>query len=161
MTDLPGPLQAVDENARLLARQILSEARSGVLGCLGADGMPVLARVAVMADRNGRPVALLSELSTHCRALRADPRGSLLLGEPGAKGDPMTHPRLTVSGSFHAFQDPALKADWLRLNPKATVYINLPDFHFWRLMPTSGLMIAGFGRAYQMDPADMLKTPAA
>ena len=55
-----------------------------------------MTRIAVGTTPGGAPVTLISDLSSHTTALRANPRCSLLLGEPGPKGDPLTHPRITL-----------------------------------------------------------------
>ena len=72
----------------------------------------------------------------------------------------MTHARLSLMGrAVLAGPDPERRARWLARDPKATVYIDLPDFSFWRIEPVSGLLNAGFGQAYRLTPADMLKPP--
>ena len=55
----------------------------------------------------------------------------------------------------------ARRGRWLARDPRAQLYIDLPDFRFWRLEPLSSLLNAGFGRAYRLAAADMLKPPAA
>jgi hypothetical protein len=83
-----------------------------------------------------------------------------MLGEVGAKGDPLTHPRLMIRAraAFVAMDDPArpaLRARWLARTPKALAYIDLPDFAFVRLVPVSALLNAGFARAFRMGPDDL------
>ena len=51
---------------------------------------------ALATDETGTPLTLISDLSDHTRALKADPRCSILVGEPGPRGDPLTHPRMTL-----------------------------------------------------------------
>jgi len=109
---------------------------------------------------DGAPVFLTSTLSAHTQALLADPRCSLLLGEPG-KGDPLAHPRLTVSGTARgiAAEDPArarLKRRYLAHHPKAELYVDFADFGFWRLEIRRASLNGGFGRAYAMTPPDVL-----
>ena len=50
---------------------------------------------------------------------------------------------------------PALRARWLERNPKATIYIDLPDFAFVRLLPVSALLNGGFARAFRLSPEDL------
>ena len=60
---------------------------------------------------------------------------------------------------FVAPDDPgrsALRDAWAARNPKATVYIDLPDFSFVHLRPVSAMLNAGFGRAYKLSPEDLL-----
>ena len=70
--------------------------------------------------------------------MRANPHCSLLLGEPGGKGDPLTHPRLTLQciAGFVTRPGPdhdALRALYLGQQPKAKLYIDFGDFALVRL----------------------------
>ena len=92
---MTSPIRPTDNEARELARQLVDRARFAALATL-EDGRPMVSRVAIGTDGAGAPVSLISELSQHTKALKSDARASLLLGEPGDKGDPLTHPRLTL-----------------------------------------------------------------
>ena len=158
--DAPDPVRPTDDEARALARRLMEEARHGALGVLDpATGAPHVTRVAVgLAD--GAPLTLISALSHHTRALAADPRCSLLLGEPGPRGDPLTHPRLTLlaRAAFVASDDPArpaLRAGWLARHPKAKLYMDFADFAFVRLRPEGAHLNGGFGRAYRLVASDL------
>lgn len=158
------PIRTTDDDARDLVRKLISEMRHAALGTLDPDsGTPLLTRIAIQADPDGTPVALLSGLAAHTRALRADPRAGLLISDDAAqKGDVMNRARLSVlARAVEAPADPERRKRWLANDPKATVYIDLPDFAFWRLELQSGLLNAGFARAYRLSPEDMLKPPAA
>ena len=159
--DAPSPIRPTDAQARDLARGLILGAAHGALGVIDpATGDPHVTRVAVMGQADGSAVLFVSALSLHTRALRANPACSLLLGEPGAKGDPLTHPRLTLLARA-AFVAPgsaehaALRADWLTRHPKARIYADLPDFAFARLAPTGAHLNGGFGRAFVLTPADL------
>ncbi len=158
----PDPIRPTDDAARALARALLAEMRHASLGSIDPEtGLPLVTRIAVQADADGAPLALLSGLAAHSRALAHDPRAGLLVAAAPGKGDAMTHARLSLMGhAVPATADPARRARWLANDPKAQVYIDLPDFRFWRIEPVSGLLNAGFGQAYQLTPQDMLKPPA-
>lgn len=154
------PLLPVDDAARRLARGLLRAARHGALATLDpADGAPLATRVGLATDLDGAPVFLISTLSAHTQALLADLRCSVLVGEPG-KGDPLAHPRLTVTGRALRADDEALRARlkrrYLARHPKAQLYADFPDFAFWRLEVTRASLNGGFGRAYAMTPGDVL-----
>ncbi len=160
------PVRPTDEEARALARRLMLEADHGALGALDPEtGAPHVTRVAVSL-LDGVPLTLISSLSHHTRALRADPRCSLLLGEPGPRGDPLTHPRLTLiaRACFVAPDDPgrpALRGAWLARHPKAKLYLDLADFAFARLVPSGAHLNGGFGRAYRLDATDLGARPPA
>jgi len=155
------PLLPVDDAARRLARDLLRRARHGALATLDPQsGDPLATRTGLAPDMDGAPVFLTSTLSAHTQALLADPRCSLLVGEPG-KGDPLAHPRLTVTGQARriAADDPAraaLKRRYLARHPKAQLYVDFGDFSFWRLEVARASLNGGFGRAYAMTDADVL-----
>ncbi|KGJ06120.1 hypothetical protein SAMN04487972_104176 [Paracoccus halophilus] len=156
------PIRTTDDEARALARRLLAEMRHASLGTLDpGTGAPLVTRVAVQPDADGAPVLLLSGLSAHSHALAADPRAGLLIAATSARGDPMTHARLSLIGrAGQIASDPERRRLWLTRAPKARAYIDLPDFRFWRIEPISGLLNAGFGRAFRLGPQDMLKPPA-
>jgi len=157
------PIRQTTDEARALARQLLAAARHASLGTLDPDtGAPLVTRIALQTDADGAPLALLSGLAAHTRALLADPRAGLMVAAEAAKGDAMTHARLSVLGrAVPAAPDEARRRRWLDRDPKARVYLDLPDFGFWRIEPLSGLLNAGFGRAFRLTAADMLQPPAA
>lgn len=163
MSDTPrkkDPLLPVDEGARRLARGLLRTARHGALATLDpADGAPLATRAGLACDLDGAPVFLVSTLSAHTQALLADARCSVLVGEPG-RGDPLAHPRLTVTGRAVRADDEVsrarLKRRYLARHPKAALYADFPDFAFWRLEVARASLNGGFGRAYAMTPGDVL-----
>lgn len=157
MTD---PIRPTDDDARANAQHLLAEARFGALAVIDPDSAaPFVSRVA-LGTVKGALVSLVSSLSQHTRALRADPRCSVLVGEPGPKGDPLTHARLTVQATaeFVERSDPAfdaLRQSYLIDHPKAALYIDFTDFCFVRFLPSAAHLNGGFGKAYALTPADL------
>ncbi|RNI16044.1 HugZ family protein [Paracoccus pantotrophus] len=153
------PIRETTDEARALARQLLGCARHASLGTLDPEtGGPLVTRIALQTDADGAPLALLSGLAAHTRALAADPRAGLLIAAETAKGDAMTHARLSILGrAAPVAPDEARRARWLARDPKAKVYLDLPDFRFWRIEPVSALLSAGFGQAFRLRPADLLE----
>lgn len=151
----PDPFRPTDDAARALAQDILREARHGALGVIDPETRgPMVTRVAVLWD--GAAVGLLvSDLSLHTVALRREPACSLLLGEPGVKGDPLTHPRLTVMARAEAAEKADWRGAWLAAHPKATLYFDFADFRVVRLVPFAAHLNGGFGKAYRLEPEDL------
>ncbi|PWE29291.1 pyridoxamine 5-phosphate oxidase [Maritimibacter sp. 55A14] len=161
--DVPeSPFRPADDEARALARTLLAQAAFAALGVLEPEtGAPMVTRIALATVPDGAPLTLISDLALHAGALRADPRCSLLVGEPGRKGDPLTHPRLTLRcrAGFAQHDDPghaALRRHYLAQRPKAALYADFADFHFVTMRIEAGYLNAGFGRAYRLAPADIL-----
>lgn len=151
------PVRTAGDDARQAARRILGAMRHAVLAVNDPDtGHPHLSRIACQIDATGAPVALLSGLAVHSRALAADPRAAIFVDAPGNRGDPMTWPRLSVQVAARPVADPAgLRNRWLAAHPKAAAFIDLPDFGFWRLAPRSAFLNAGFSAAFRLTPTDL------
>ncbi|NEX47497.1 pyridoxamine 5-phosphate oxidase [Pseudotabrizicola algicola] len=155
------PVAPADDAARALARDLMA-APHAALSYLDAETRaPGISRIAFGRAPDGTPMTLISALAPHFAALRANPACALLLGEPGQKGDPLTHPRLMLQAqaAFVAPDDPArqdLRDHWLTHHPKAKLYIDFADFALVRLVPQAALLNGGFGRAFRLLPADLM-----
>lgn len=157
MPHRPDPTPPADASDLAMARDFL-RLPHGALAYTDSDGLPGISRIAMGLDAAGIPLALISALAPHCAALRTFPDCAVLLGEPGPKGDPLTHPRLMLRAraSFvGATERPALRSLWLSSHPKAKLYIDFTDFSFVRLIPVSALLNAGFGKARRIAPQDL------
>jgi len=152
------PVRDADVDALALARRLLAEAEHAALAVTDpADGLPGISRIAFALGPDGALLTLISSLSAHHGALRAQPACALMVGEPGEKGDPLTHPRLMIRAraAFIAPDDaerPAIRAAWLAQRPKAKLYVDFADFGFIRFHPVSVLLNGGFGKAFRIAP---------
>jgi putative heme iron utilization protein len=166
MIDRKDALRPTDEEAIRLARTLLRSARFGAIAVLDPQtGSPLASRVGVATDIDGTPIILVSMLSLHTRALLADPRCSLLLGEPG-KGDALAHPRLTLvctatvletGGADHE----RARRRYLARNPKASLYAGLGDFRLLRLGVQRASLNGGFGKAFDLTATEIVPVLAA
>lgn len=155
------PFRPTDDDARALARQLLSKATHAALASVQADtAHPSVTRIALATDPGGQPVTLISTLATHTHNLQANPACALLVGDPGDRGDPLTHPRLTlhvraVFVSRDSEDHTALRAHYLERRPKAKLYVDFADFSFVRFEITDGLLNGGFGKAWRLTLQDV------
>lgn len=154
------PFHNLTDDVRVEVRGIVEQARHAALASLSPEtGYPMCTRINFATQDNGVPFTFISALSAHTLALRADSRCSLLIGKIG-KGDALAHPRLTIFCDA-ALVDPAdeatsqMRTMYLADHPKAALYIDLPDFRFFRLNPIQALFNGGFGRAYKLTAADL------
>jgi putative heme iron utilization protein len=160
MAKRPDPVQPATTDALALVHQLMTLGHAALAWEDPDTGAPGISRIAFHRDPDEGMLTLVSGLAAHFRALRDRPDCALMLGEVGETGDPLTHPRLMIRAraSFVAPDDPArpgIRDRWLAGNPKATVYIDLPDFAFVRLVPLSALLNGGFGRAFHVAPSDL------
>lgn len=161
MPDPTPPIRPADDDACRLARRLLRSATTAALAFSDpANASPAISRIGFGLDPQGLPITLLSDLSAHTQALRANPDCALLLGEPGPKGDPMASPRLslTARATFIAADDPTLRdlrKSWLATHPKAQLYVGFADFHFARFTISAAFLNGGFGRAFRLTATDL------
>jgi heme iron utilization protein len=155
------PRQPADFEPVPLAKEILRRIRTGALGTLDpVTGGPLVTLSTVATDSDGAPLILTSRLSHHTVNLLADARCSLLLAERG-KGDPLAHPRLSLNGVAAIIDRDSeaglrFRRRFLARHPKAELYIDFPDFLFWRISIDKAHLNGGFARAWSGHGADIL-----
>ena len=155
-----GVIRETDAEALRLGRTLMRTARYGALATLAAGGGPQVTRVGVSTDADGTPLILISALAAHTPALKADPACGLLLGHPG-KGDPLAHPRLSLTCRARFLEPGSPDAEraagrYLAHQEKAALYAGLPDFAYVRLEIVTASLNAGFGRAYAPTATELL-----
>ena len=150
------PRNPAEFDAPGLARHLLRTVRAGALATIEAGtGAPFASLVSVATDMDGAPLFLLSELAAHTRHLARDPRASLLLCA-GGKGDPLAHPRLTLTGRVIADDTPRLRRRFLNRHPKAALYAEFADFSIRRFIVDAGHLNGGFARAAGLAAPEIL-----
>ncbi|PNG27077.1 HugZ family protein [Methylocella silvestris] len=141
------------------AKLLLRAGRAASLATLTADGAPFASLVNIATAPDGAPILLMSRLAAHTRQLERDPRLSLLIVQTGA-GDPLAHPRLTISGLATRADDArvrdGLRARFLARHPKSALYADFGDFSFWRVEVALAHLNGGFGRTGNFNAAAIL-----
>ena len=153
------PVQSANDSARETARLLLQEARFGTLATIQDNGYPFASLITFALDGARTPFLLVSRLSHHTKHLLADPRCSLLVGEPG-KGDPLAHARITLQCSASIVdrtsdENLSLRDLFLARHPKAALYIDFPDFLYIRLTIEEASLNGGFGKAFRLSCDDL------
>jgi putative heme iron utilization protein len=143
-------------DARLAAKKLLREGRSGALATLmPGSGDPYCSLVNVATAPDGAPLLLLSSLAIHTRNILADPRLSLMLDER-KEGDPLEGARVMLAGTAAATAEPAARAAYLRRHPDAAMFAGFADFALYRMELSRAHLVAGFGRIVDLTPTDVL-----
>ena len=140
------------------AKRLLRTVRGATLATVTSGGDPFASLVSLATSMDGSPLLLVSRLAAHTGHLVADPRCSLLLS-PGGRGDPLAHPRLTIMGEacrLEGDERTTARDRFLARHPKAGLYVDFPDFSFWRVALRSGHLNGGFARAASLTALEML-----
>ncbi|TQV64156.1 MAG: HugZ family protein [Halothiobacillaceae bacterium] len=135
----------------------LSTRRSLVLGTRGGDGLPELSVAPFMRDGDGF-VVFLSDLAPHTRNLRREPAAEVLLLEDEADArQPFARARVSLSCAAEPLDRASARGDALLGQMEAAfggiipLLRGLPDFHLFRLTPSGGRYVAGFGKAWRLS----------
>ena len=155
--------------ARELIATLREQLSTIILGTAAPDGAPEASVAATLLDADGAFVIYVSGLAAHTRHLRANPRASVLLIESETTpGNPLARRRLTFActaepvardSTTHAEQVSAFRH---KFGATIDVMAPLPDFQFFRLLPQTGRVVAGFGAAFAVNPRDWTDlTPVA
>jgi putative heme iron utilization protein len=147
------PIRPTDQPARTTAQTLLAGVRFAALA-FGTPA-PSVSRIAVLQVPKVGLVSVISELSHHTKALRNAPDCALLIGEAGAKGDPLTHPRLTVHATTRWIDKQDIRTEWLRKLPKSGLYFDFTDFVAVEFVVQDAFLNGGFGKAYALGPEDL------
>lgn len=155
------PIRAATPEAIAQVKTLIQDARFCALAVIHPDTqMPHATRIALGTTPSGTPMTLISDLSLHTSALRENPNCSLLVGEPEDKGDPLTHPRVTLQATAQFIaRDQAIKAGlrahYLTTHPKSKLYIDFADFNFVTFDILSADLNGGFGKAFSLTAQDL------
>lgn len=136
-------------------------------------GWPYVSFVLNACDHDGAPLLLLSDLADHSRNIRDDNRVSLLFspkGKPGdnkegdmvevgteagaeaeSRDDPLSHPRFSLLGRLEEYPAAHSRQRFLARHPASADYAGFGDFRIYRLNPSRGRLVAGFGRAVWIE----------
>ncbi len=157
MANAPADPNEAHAEAIAESKLLMRLARIGALATLeAAGGAPLTTLVGLASDFDGAPLFLMSTLSRHTRNLAGDPRASLLLTGRHERGDPLNHPRVTLTGRVERRPEPRARVRYLQRNPKAGLYAGFADFALSKLRIEDVHFNGGFGRAAPLTPAEVL-----
>lgn len=151
----------MDPSPEDTACRLIESATTGALGVIDpGTGHPQVSRVAVGAPPGGDVYVLVSDLSLHTAALRANPMCSLLVGEFDGPGDPLDSARLTLTGrarflSRGGARHLECRSHFLATSTVPRPYVDFADFHFVVIEIEAVFLNAGFGKAFWIDPGQL------
>ncbi len=139
------------------AKTLLRKSLTGALATLMPDsGDPYCSLVNVATEASGAPILLISRLALHTKNILADSRVSLLLDERDA-GEAMALTRIMIGGRAEAIDNPTeARRRYLARHPDAEGFVDFSDFAFFRIVPASVHLVAGFGRITDISGENLL-----
>src|SRR5271165_6112815 len=140
------PEPSFAERARTLTRS----GRIGSLSTLSRKqpGFPFGSLMPYGPDSQGRPIFLICTMAMHTQNLQVDPRASLFVTEPDARGDPLGSSRVTLIGSAFGIPEAELadaRTVYLTGYPGSKYWVDFEDFLFYRLDVIDVYYVGGFG----------------
>lgn len=148
------------------ARTLTIASHQGILSTVDRkDQTPYGSIVELLPLEDGNFVFFVSNMADHTKNLNRNAQCSLLIAEGFGQGYALALSRATYMGKATKVEGDLseLKARYLELHPEAKIYINFPDFNFYKLVVERVRYIGGFGRMswvpqemYQQGEADPL-----
>lgn len=124
---------------------------------VAVPGYPFATSVPFATDEHHRPLMLISRLAEHTQNLIADSRASLLVARELGGGEIA---RVSLVGNVDQVElSPLLSARYLRFHPEAERFMQLGDFHFYRIDPLRIRVVGGFAQAGWLDGKQLLDAP--
>jgi hypothetical protein len=132
------------------ARTLMHLGRTGTLATVSRKhpGWPFGSVMPYGLDAQGRPTFLISSMAMHTQNVRADPRASLLVAQPGWDGDPLAGARVTIMGQVLPVPEAELeptRTAYLRRYENAAAWAHFDDFAFYRMTVMDVYFVGGFG----------------
>lgn len=143
-------------------RALVHGRRAAALGTL-QDGAPFVSMVPFAWD-GGAFVVHVSGLASHTKAMRREPKVSLMVMQPeGGDTDPQALARVTVQAQAAECargtpEEAAARAAYLARFPEGEPLTAFGDFAFFRLAPSQARFVAGFAQAMSLTGATLAST---
>lgn len=143
------------ESQHLLA-QLIRTKHAAALGTL-YEGAPLVSLVPYLPNAAFAAFYLhLSRLAQHTQAILREPQVSLMIAEPDiGQQDPQTLPRVSLQGVASILppteaEYEAVRTAYVQRFPTAAMTVSLGDFAFYRVTPSRGRFVAGFGQIFNL-----------
>ena len=156
----------MDSASEQTLARLIRDTRIAALGTIH-EGEPNLAMVAVAFEDDFSMFYIhVSKLGKHTGDMEKDTHVSLLLIEADdQRADPQTLARVSLQGLAEMLPktDPGygrVKKIYLERFPEAEQLFSLGDFNIWRIRPTGGRFVAGFGKAFNLVLEALIKASA-
>jgi putative heme iron utilization protein len=148
------------QRAKDAVAQLKAHVKTILLGTASSEGEPDCSVAPWTGLDGGVILTYVSELSPHTQNMRGSGKASVLLIEDEASAAHLLARRRLTLRCAAQFLDrggpefaPAMAAMKEKYGPVMQHLESMTDFHLVRLTPQSARLVAGFGQAYDADPA--------
>lgn len=148
----------MNQEQKLVLAKLIRQQRWAALATVDAEGQPLAAMVAYAFNEDFSAFYIhVSQLSQHTKHMLAQPRISLVIGEPDiGGGDPQTLPRVSIGGVVEVLQRDSeaylrAKAKYLNRLPDSEQLFGFGDFILFQLIPESLRFVGGFAQAHSLS----------
>lgn len=156
----------MDQVSQEKLARLLREQRLASLGTL-REGAPLVSLVLFSPAADFSAFYFLaSQLAQHTQDIQKDPRISLMIAETDlGRQDPQTLARLSIRGQAEVMTSldedyTSARSAYIRRFPESEPLFSFGDFSLYRLKPQTARYVAGFARAFNLVPQDLVKTAA-
>lgn len=150
-------MEAEFKEAQEQMGQLMKSLRSVILGTVDSRGNPLSSYAPVWVDGEQRFHVYISTMAKHTSALRRSGKASVMLIEDESLAENLfARQRLTVDCSSEVIERESgewgklMDAMESRLGETLGYLRNLVDFDLFRLTPSEGRLVLGFGKAYRV-----------
>jgi putative heme iron utilization protein len=138
--------------------QLLSQTRSLILGTINTDGTPRVSYAPFILNERRQFYIFISQLAAHTAHLQRTGQASLMLIEDESATDQIfARKRATFQCQARLIKRDGTEAEAVlaeferRFGQMVGLLKSLPDFQLFKLQPQSGLLVLGFGQAYELS----------
>lgn len=141
-------------------QDLRSLTRTLILATADKTGLPEASTTAFIQDESGDYFILVSQLARHTGNLQVRPQASVMLVEDEAASSQLFARRriqLQCEATLVSTEKAPAIIDQFRKEHGKIIELlsSLPDFVLFRLHPTHGQFVMGFGQAYTLDGPDL------
>lgn len=137
---------------------LIANSQSLIMASCADNGDPDVSYAPFVRHQNAFYI-YVSQLARHTGNLLRQQRASIMFIEPEAESvNPFARRRVTFDCAVTEIAKQQVEYNTLlalfhdRLGETVAVLRQLPDFHLLALTPTRGQFVAGFGKAFTLDP---------
>jgi putative heme iron utilization protein len=138
--------------------QLLSQTRSLILGTINTEGTPLTSYAPFILNERRQFYIFISQLAAHTANLQRTGQASLMLIEDESATDQIfARKRATFQCQASLIKRDGMEGKAVlaefesRFGQMVGLLKSLPDFHLFKLQPQFGLLVLGFGQAYELS----------